>query len=74
VARKFAENWAQLPPGGVVLKTLAPPEAIFLIRERDGDDYDESEVVLDPLSLTAVEVFERLYSATRNSEASLEGR
>jgi hypothetical protein len=60
VARKFAENWAQLPPGGVVLKTSAPPEAIFLIRERDGDDYDESEVVLDPFSLAAVEVFERL--------------
>jgi hypothetical protein len=60
VARKFAEHRAQHPPGGVVLKTLAPPEAIFLIRERDGDDYDESEVVLDPFSLTAVEVFERL--------------
>jgi hypothetical protein len=38
VARKFAEHWAQLPSGGVVLKTLAPPEAVFLIRERVAAD------------------------------------
>ncbi|MGZ9157094.1 MAG: hypothetical protein ACXW6J_27730, partial [Candidatus Binatia bacterium] len=63
VARRFAEIWAQFPPGGVVLKTLAPTAAILLVRQRE-DYYDEDEVVVDPFCLTKVEVAERLPAAT----------
>lgn len=59
IARKFAENWAKFPPGGVVLRTVAPPEAILLVREPE-DYYDEGEVVVDPFALSKVECVERL--------------
>jgi hypothetical protein len=70
VARKFAEHWARpelvaytgKTVEGVVLQTLAPREAILLIR-RPEDYYDEGEVVVDPFQLTKVEVGERLLTA-----------
>jgi hypothetical protein len=56
-ARGFAEHWSQ--PGiafqGVVLRTLAPPEAVLLVR-RPEDHFDESEVVVDPFRLGKVDV------------------
>jgi hypothetical protein len=69
LARTFAENWARPKPagytghdwggGGVVLQTVAPAEAILLVRERS-DYYDENEVVVDPYKLGKVIVRERL--------------
>jgi len=63
VARKFAERWATPVPGvvteGVILQTLAPPEAIMLIRQPE-DYYDEEEVVADPFLLGKINVIERL--------------
>lgn len=62
VAWRFAEHWAQ--PGGLdfhglVLRTLAPPEAILLVRPPE-DYYDEGEVVVNPYRLGKVEVSETL--------------
>jgi hypothetical protein len=59
VARAFAQHWRLGEHGGVVLETLAPAEAILLVREEEGH-YDEGEVVIDPFKLTKVEVAERL--------------
>ena len=44
---------------GVILQTLAPPEAIMLIRQPE-DYYDEGEVVADPFLLGKINVIERL--------------
>ena len=68
IARKFAVHWQGrdlelqgriLPSTGVVLETVAPPNAILLVREQDGY-YDEGEVVVDPFKLSRIKVFERL--------------
>jgi hypothetical protein len=62
VARRFAQNWVHQPAGraahdwtseGVLLKTVAPPEAILLVRQPE-DYYDESEVVVDPFRLGSI--------------------
>jgi hypothetical protein len=49
IARRFAD-WCSRGPfeDGVVLRTVARPEAILLVREVEGH-YDEGEVVVDPL-------------------------
>jgi hypothetical protein len=44
---------------GVILQTLAPPEAILLIRPPE-DYYDEEEVIVDPFRLGKIKVIERL--------------
>jgi hypothetical protein len=61
VAGDGADGWEHItnPEGGVVLRTLAPPEAILLVREPE-DYYDEGEVVVDPFRLGRIEVVERL--------------
>jgi hypothetical protein len=48
-----------VPPEGVILQTLAPPEAILLIRKPE-DYYDEGEVVVDPFRLGKIKVVECL--------------
>jgi hypothetical protein len=58
-ARSFAEHWRQGQSGGVILETLAPPDAILLVRDDEGY-YDEAEVVVDPFRLGKVTVCERL--------------
>jgi hypothetical protein len=55
VARRFAEPYQQLF-GGVILETVAPPDAVMLVREDD----DEGEVVVDPFRLGKVMVIEQL--------------
>jgi hypothetical protein len=75
IARKFAEHWAQPAPiwgaapgdGGVILKAVAPPEAILLMRQPQ-DYYDEGEVVVDPFRLGQIKLVERLRgpAVTRN--------
>lgn len=57
IARKFAERWRD--PNGVVFETLAPPNAVLLIRKPE-NHYDEGEVVVDPFRLKRVRVVERL--------------
>jgi hypothetical protein len=61
IAESFADHWRQDADGGggVILETVAPPEAILLVR-KDEDYYDEAEVVVDPFRLRAVSVAERL--------------
>jgi hypothetical protein len=63
IAQRFAKHWAQPVEGayceGVVLQTMAPPEAILLVRQPE-DHYDEDEVVVDPYQLSRVKVIERL--------------
>jgi hypothetical protein len=61
IAASFADHWRQDADGGggVILETIAPSEAILLIREAE-DYYDEGEVVVDPFRLGAVSVAERL--------------
>ena len=61
VARKFASKWTQeaLSSEGIVLKTLARPEAILLVRQ-PVNYFDEGEVVVDPFQLDKVDVVERL--------------
>jgi hypothetical protein len=56
-ARRFAENHnhPEYDVKPIVLKTVAPPEAILLIREPSPDYYDEGEVVVDPYHLGKVE-------------------
>ena len=56
IARNFAEKWKV--DGGVLLETVATPEAILLVRKPE-DYYDEGEVVLDPFRLGRVHVGER---------------
>jgi|SRR5215207_6636457 len=64
LAREFADDHRRREPdGGVVLETLAPAEAILLIRKEKGY-YDEAEVVVDPFRLGKVAVVERLPSQT----------
>lgn len=58
-ARVFAEQRRRLPQGAVVLQTVAPAEAILLVREPE-DWFDEGEVVVDPYRLGRVTVVERL--------------
>jgi hypothetical protein len=63
-AREFAERFRNWEKGGVVLETVAPPEAILLVRgSPDPEYYDESEVVVDPFLLGTVRVVERHRSA-----------
>lgn len=58
IARNFAEKWKT--DGGVLLETVATPEAVLLVRKPE-DYYDEGEVVLDPFRLGKVHVVERFY-------------
>jgi hypothetical protein len=51
---------------GVVLQTLAPCEAILLIRQPD-DYHDEREVVADPFRLGKIEAVERLSPRTEGA-------
>lgn len=61
VAVYFAKNWETMSPGGVVLMTVATPDAVLLDRERDSDGYnDEGEIVVDPFRLGRVSVDLRL--------------
>ena len=55
IARDFARRHAipELASQGVVLAAVAPPEAVLLIREREGY-YDEGEIVLDPYRIGRV--------------------
>jgi hypothetical protein len=63
IARGFAEHWRQSAAGGVILETIASPEAVFLVREDQGDGYyEEAEVVVDPFKLQKITVAERLTS------------
>ena len=56
IAQNFAERYKI--DGGVLLETVATPEAVLLVR-RPEDYYDEGEVVLDPFRLGRVRVVER---------------
>jgi len=60
-AQSFAKHWSQSAPDdasrGLILKTLAPPEAVMLIRQPE-DYYDEGEVVVDPFRLSKINVVE----------------
>ena len=47
------------PMHGVVLRTVAPPDAILLIRQPE-DYYDEGEVVVDPFRIGKVALVEQL--------------
>jgi hypothetical protein len=63
VARQFAQRHAEAAIGsvaGIVLRTLAPPQAVLLIRQPEGTGFDESEIVVDPYRLGRVIVQERL--------------
>jgi hypothetical protein len=62
VARRFADHW-EPTFGGVVLETLAQPDAVLLLRE-DENYYDEGEIVIDPFRLGKVTVVERLLPDT----------
>jgi hypothetical protein len=68
IAREFAEHWQQMEGGAVVLETVAPAEAVLLVRE-EPDYYDESEVVVDPYKIGRVLVAERLPYVPRSSGA-----
>ena len=59
IAERFAALYdhEQLS-GGVVLQTVAPSEAILLVRERE-DYYDEDEVVVDPYRLGSISALVR---------------
>jgi hypothetical protein len=59
IAQKFAKHWAKHQTG-LVLRTLAPPTAVLLIRQPE-DYYDEGEVVVNPYRLNKVEVSETLH-------------
>jgi hypothetical protein len=56
---KFADMRRTSLGGAVVLRTIAPPSAILLVRE-DKEYYDEGEVVVDPYKLGSVELVQRL--------------
>ncbi len=70
VARGFATHWGQSYPGGVLLKTLAPPEAVLLVRKPE-DYYDEGEVVVDPFRIGRVEVLEQFTAPETDADRSL---
>ena len=70
IAQRFADQHSEAatqlaaspyhtePPdhlAGIVLTTVAPPEAILLQREEEGY-YDEGEVVVDPFRLGAIDI------------------
>jgi hypothetical protein len=61
IARNFAQQRAHPALGmeGVVLRTLAPPNAVLLVR-LPGDSFDEGEVVVDPFRLGKIEIVERV--------------
>lgn len=60
MAREFAQRFHDWEMGGVVLETVAPPEAILLVRRSpDPEYYDEGEVIVDPFLLGRVRVVER---------------
>lgn len=61
IAMSFAELSARWPSGGVLLRTLAAPDAVLHMRE-SGRSYDEGEVIVDPYRLSRVVVVERLAS------------
>ncbi len=50
---------APLRTQGVLLRTVAPPDAVLLIRPPEGY-YDEGEVIVDPFRLDKVALVERL--------------
>jgi hypothetical protein len=58
-----AEHWTRFAlkkdDWGIVLKTLAPPEAVLLIRKPE-DYHDEGEVVVDPYRLGKIDVVGRI--------------
>lgn len=58
-ARDFAKERQRSPSGGIVLETVAPPEAVLLARKPEAY-YDEFEVVVDPYKLGKATVRERL--------------
>jgi hypothetical protein len=68
---KFGEHHRPAPDGAIVLETIAPPQAILLVRE-DEDYYDEGEVVVDPFRLGTVRVIERLSQISREEARSEE--
>jgi hypothetical protein len=70
IARSFGEHWKQISPGGVILRTVAPSEAILLVRE-NVDYYDEGEVVVDPFALGRIEVGERLTASVGVTDYAL---
>ena len=61
IARNFAKRRAGFceAGGGVVLETIAPANAIMLIREKEGY-YEEGEVIVDPYNLRSIRCIERL--------------
>lgn len=59
IANRFAVHYRAVKDGGVVLETIAPPEAILLIRRPEGY-YDEGEVVADSYRIGRVRVVQRL--------------
>jgi hypothetical protein len=60
VATAFAQQWIGMPGGGVVLETMAPPEAILLVRGDTKDSFVEFEVIVDPFALQSISIRERL--------------
>ena len=60
IARNFAGHWAAAE-GGVILETVAPANAVLLVRKPE-NYYDEGEVVVDPFRLGPVLVKERFAS------------
>jgi hypothetical protein len=59
IAESFARTWHDAGLSAVVLETVAPADAIFVLRQ-DVEFYDEREAVVDPFRLTAVWVAARL--------------
>jgi hypothetical protein len=60
IAREhFAVQRQTWDGGSIVLETVAPSDAILLVRE-DENYYDEGEVVVDPFKLSRIRILERL--------------
>lgn len=60
VAQGFAEGmWRSFQGGSVLLRTVAPPEAIVCSPAMLGDEYDEQEYLVDRRRLGRVEVVRR---------------
>jgi hypothetical protein len=56
--REMARNFAAgNPDPGIILETVAPADAILIVREAE-DFYDEAEVVVDPYRLGKIRVAE----------------
>lgn len=70
IARQFANRWKKSVGGGVVLETLAPPQAIFNVRA-DPLHFDESEIIVDPYVLKAVTVTARIASEADTGQIAL---